>query len=224
MRAIERLKRDHGILRSKLDVMESALGMGPDVWYVLREVCFTLSRQLQNHMKREEELVMACRAAMDPKLLAEIAVEHRDEPEHLRTLNRLFLQDRGHRLDHIRPALVRAIQGLRHHMAEEERELFPILERELAAREPARTPEAVEAPLHECLTVNYVLRSYPMTKPVFERLFVNLPYEGCDCLDEVAWRRGMESQELLAQLRQTIPLPDPAIEGAGNARELCGCR
>ena len=91
MNAIERLKRDHAILRSKLDVLEAGLRMGPKTWYVLREVCFTLSRQLRNHRQRERDLVMACRKAMKPHGLAEVAVEHRDEPEHLRTINRLFV-------------------------------------------------------------------------------------------------------------------------------------
>ena len=74
MRAIDRLRRDHQILRSKLDVLETALTMGPETWFVLREVCFTLARQLRDHMRREEELVMACRQALHPKVLAEIAV------------------------------------------------------------------------------------------------------------------------------------------------------
>ena len=64
MNTVGRLRRDHAILRAKLDVLEAALRMGPEVWYVLREVCFTLARQLRDHIKREEELVAGCRQTM----------------------------------------------------------------------------------------------------------------------------------------------------------------
>ena len=205
MKAIDRLKRDHAILRSKLDVLEAALGMGPETWFVLREVCFTLSRQLRDHIKREEGLVAACRKAMNPKVLAEVAVEHKDEPAHLRTINRLFVSQAGHSLDRITPALTDIIQGLRHHMAEEERELFPILERVLAERESRETAAAPsETRLSEEMTVNRIVHEFPKTKPVFDQLFINVPFEGCHCLDEVAWRHGMEARELLKKLERAI--------------------
>ncbi|MBI1992707.1 MAG: hemerythrin domain-containing protein, partial [Candidatus Omnitrophica bacterium] len=135
MRAVDRLKRDHEILRSKLDVLEGALGMGPETWYVLREVCFTLARQLRDHIKREEALVAACRRAMNPSLLAEIVLAHRDEPAHLTAINRLFVSQTAQSVDRITPGLLEVIHGLRRHMASEEQELFPILERALAEQE-----------------------------------------------------------------------------------------
>ena len=224
MKAIERLKRDHAILRSKLDVLEAGLRMGPATWFVLREVSLTLSRQFTNHMRREEELVMACRKAMHPKMLAEVAVEHHDEPEHLRVINQLFVRERGHTLERIRPELTAVIEGLRCHMTQEERELFPLLERVLGAREPLEAREVSQAHLHECMTVNRIVHDYPTTKPVFERFFVSIPYEGCDCLDEVAWRHGMESQELLDQLEQAIPPGKRSRSDMEKDRERCGCR
>ena len=203
MNAIERLRRDHRILRAKLDVLESALGMGPETWFVLREVCFTLAQQLRDHMKREEDLVANCRKAMTTKALAEVVVEHRDEPRHLRTINRLFLSERGHSLERIRPVLQETIDGLRRHMASEEAELFPLLERVLDELVPATAETPARVAISWCdetMTVNRVLQEMPSTRPVFERLFINIPMEGCHCLDEVAWRHGMKSQELLAQL------------------------
>ena len=205
MKAVERLRRDHMILRSKLDVLESALRMGSEAWFVLREVCFTLSRQLRDHITREEDLVAACRQVMNPKVLAEIVVEHRDEPEHLRQINRVFVSESRHVLERIRPALTAVIHGLRHHMAEEEAELFPILERVLAEQEPkaAAAPQP-QTRLDEVMTVNRVVQNFPRTKRIFEQLFINIPMEGCTCLDEVAWRHGMESRELLQRLEQVI--------------------
>lgn len=231
MTAIERLRRDHAILRAKLNVVEAALRMGPEVWYVLREVCFTLARQLRDHIRREEDLVAACRSAMisppagkpeagpfgagiasgnppagggmNPKVLAEIVVEHRDEPEHLRAINQLFLGERGHSLERIRPELEEVIRRLRHHMAEEEAELFPILERTLAEPPPAE-PAGPRAPFDETTTVNRMVQEFPRTRPVFERLLINVPAEGCACLDEVAWRHGIEARELLQLLEQAV--------------------
>lgn len=206
MNAVERLRRDHAILRSKLDALEAALGMGEETWYVLREVCFTLARQLRDHIRREEDLVAACRQAMNPQVLAEVVVEHHDEPKHLRTINRLFVSQASHALDRIRPALTEVIQGLRRHMAEEEAQLFPILERVLGEREASAptTPRPSTESLEEAMTVNRVVQQFPDTRPVFERLFVNIPMEGCYCLDEVAWRHGMEARELLAVLEDAI--------------------
>ena len=52
----------------------------------------------------------------------------------------------------------------------------------------------------ETMTVNRVVQEFPAARPVFERLFINIPVEGCTCLDAVAWRHGLESRELLEQL------------------------
>ena len=206
MRAVDRLRRDHTILRSKLDVLQTALQMGPEAWFVLREVCFTLARQLRDHIRREEALVAVCRNAMSSEMRAEVTVEHRDEPQHLRTINRVFTSQTSHSLDRIRPGLTEVIEGLRRHMKEEEMELFPILERVLGEREATipPSPSATTEPLEEDMTVNRIVQQFPGTKPVFERLFVNIPMEGCSCLDEVAWRHGMESRELLKVLGEVI--------------------
>ena len=204
MNAIERLKRDHAILRSKLDVLESALRMGPETWFVLREVCFTLSKQIRDHLRREEALIAACRKALDPTALAHIQLEHKDEPQHLRTINRLFVQEQGHTLDQIRPVLTGMIDGLRHHMAEEEATLFPTIERALQAKDVEVITTGAPSRLHETMTVNRVVQEHPQTKRTFERFFINIPLEGCNCLDEVAWRHGMESHELIGELEAAI--------------------
>lgn len=209
MRAIERLRRDHALLRSKLDVLESTVAMGPDKWFFLREVSFTLARQLLDHMRREETLIAACRKALDPAVLAHIQLEHRDEPWHLQEINRLFVTEDGRSHEHVAPRLTALIRGLRQHMAEEEASLFPALERALEGREDLLVP-AQQAPslLDEAMTVNRVLQEHPTTRPVFERLFIHIPHEGSTCLDEVAWRRGLESRELLERLEQVIGRED----------------
>jgi iron-sulfur cluster repair protein YtfE (RIC family) len=221
MNAVDRLRRDHAILRSKLATLDFALSAGPEAWFVLREACFSLSRQLRDHMKREEDLVTRCRQAMPPHVLAEIAVEHKDEPKHWRALNRMFVSQEGHSLDRIRPALQEVIRGLRQHMVEEERDLFPLFERFLTQEAPARAAAAASSTgIDETMTVNRVVRQFPGTRPVFEELFINLPMEGCTCLDEVAWRHGMEASHLIQQLEKAIRPRRPgwlAAEKEGSA-------
>lgn len=222
MKSVERLRRDHAILRSKLDVLESALKMGPEAWFVLRELSHTLARQLRDHIRREEGLVAACRYALKEPALAHVTVEHRDEPERLRALNRLFIKESGRSLEQVGPVLREVIDGLRHHMEEEEMELFPLLEQTLAERqhEAVTDPSFLPGRLEEMMTVNRVLQCYPRTKRVFEQLFINIPYEGADCLDEVAWRHGMESRELLEKLERGL---GSAAEANAEREGACGC-
>jgi len=213
MKAIDRLKRDHQLLRSKLDVLEAALAMRPQTWFVLREICYTLSRQLQDHIRREERLVAACRNALSQEALAHMQVEHKDEPELLRSVNRLFIEQGGSALPQVDDALRQMISRLRAHMAEEETELFPVIERILCDRKEDDEEAALAGDrLHEEMMVNYVLHAYPRTQAVFERLFINIAYEGYDCLDEVAWRHGMEGKELLSKLEEVIGSKGSSVE------------
>lgn len=74
---------------------------------------------------------------------------------------------------------------------------------------------AVHAPeLNEVSTVNSLIREYPGTKRVFEQLFVNIPYEGADCLDEVAWRHGLDAHELINRLEQALGPKSRLTSGA----------
>jgi len=65
--------------------------------------------------------------------------------------------------------------------------------------------------LSETMTVQEVMRRYPNTGSVLEGLCIDRSFEGYDCLDEVAWRHGMESQELLALLEEEVAQPTSQI-------------
>ena len=205
MNALDRIRRDHDILRAKLRVVEGALRMGPEAWYVLRELCFTLARQLRDHIRREEELVERGRASLGQDTLAQIALAHHDEPHFLRMINRLLLQGGETSFHQVRAAFTGFIDGLREHMDREEADVLPLLEDVCGLGAP---PEAVgtaaRPDLNETMTVIRILRLFPSTKPIFARCLINLPFEGSDCLDEVAWRHGMESEQLLSQLKDAI--------------------
>ena len=206
MRAVDRLRRDHEVLRTKLDVLEATLGMTPPTtWFILRELCYTLSRQLQDHIRREEELVTACQQSLSSDVRSHARLEHDEEPQLLRTVNHLFIEEGGKAIEQIRAVLGEFIPRLRRHMEEEEAGLFPAIEQVLG------DPENVEAPeplppirLREEMTVNHVLQMYPYTRRIFDQLFISAPYEGYDCLDEVAWRRGMDCCQFLGLLEQAI--------------------
>ena len=206
MKAIDRLKRDHKILRKKLDLLEAALGMGPaSTWYILREICYTLSCQLKDHIRREEELVTSCREALSPEALAHSQIEHQDEPQLLGMLNHLFIEQGGRAMEQVGTILREVIPRLRRHMDEEEAEFFPAISLILGDREESgATGVTVHPGLREDMTVNQVLAMYPRARTVFSRLFVNIPFEGYDCLDEVAWRHGLESKDLLTWLGDVI--------------------
>lgn len=206
MRAIDRLKRDHTLLRSKLDVLEGALRLTPPTtWFIVRELCYTLSRQLQDHIRREEELVAACRNSLSSEVQTHVRLEHDEEPQLLRTVNRLFIEEGGKALEQICGVLGELVPRLRRHMDEEEAELFPAIEEILGDQEePSAQESSTAVKLHEEMTVSHILHTYPQTKLLLERLFINVPYEGYDCLDEVAWRRGMDCCRLLLLLEEAI--------------------
>lgn len=211
MNAIERLYRDHVILRTKLTLLETALQYGPEMWFTLREVCYTLAKQLQDHIQREEALIAACRAHLPAAVQQQIAIEHQDEPGHVRALVRAFLRGGTQGLRELVPALRGVIQGLRRHMEEEEQTLFPVLCRYAGSVSEA-SPAVGLGRVEETMTVNRIIRAYPQTRLLLERLFVNVMLEGTDCLDEVAWRHGMEADRLVQ-----------ALEDAIGPSETCRC-
>lgn len=206
MDTIERVRRHHQILRGKLAVLESALRMGPEAWFVLRELCHSASRQLTEHIRQEEQLIAECQSGMSADMVDQLSLEHRRDLARLQTINHLFLEERSQSLGQIRPLLTQCIQRLSRHMEEEEAMVFPALEQRLGGANEVATQQAAGLPdlLVETRTVNHVLRQHPSTKTVFAELFINVSLDGCDCLDEVAWRHGMESGELIAKLEHAI--------------------
>ena len=77
--------------------------------------------------------------------------------------------------------------------------------REVSGRQAALLPSG----LRETMTVREVMSRYPETTSFLEGLCINGRFEGYDCLDEVAWRHGMESRELLALLEEEVARPMP---------------
>ena len=204
MNAVNRLKREHGIFRSKLNVLESALHMGQDAWFVLRAECFSLAKQLERHALREEGLSTSCHAVpvsgWPPTSLADHAMESRQ----LAFINRFLIEQPSRLLKRIAPTIIRFVSGFRRRMDRQELIGFPMVVEEtlVLSKENQLLLKEERLPwdLSETMTVGEVVTRYPAAGLVLDRLFIDQRFERYDCLDEVAWRHGMESQELLAQL------------------------
>jgi iron-sulfur cluster repair protein YtfE (RIC family) len=210
MSDVEQLTRAHQRLRAKLDALEAAFAVGADAWFVIREMSFSLSKQLREHLRTEGRLVASCPQALERSVagkLARVALDHHEALQRLRVIREILKGEPCVSLDGIRPLVHAAAAVLRHSIARQEAELFPLLDRALVPREAAsRRP----GPRHvtDTMTLAEVMRRYPKTKAVFARCSISLPFEQYDPLDEVAWRHGMESQELLARLEEAITKGD----------------
>ena len=202
MDAVNRLIREHNFLRSKLRVLESVLEIGQEAWLVLREVSFALWKQLQAHDRREEKIVVACRAALGASPWMPVIADHAAEQQHLLMVRQLFMEE-PKSFKALRPQLDKVMAELYRHMDQQEAELFPMLRHLLALRRPTESnlPPARVA-LAETMSVQEVISRYPGARGTFEALFIDNRVEGYDCLDEVAWRHGMESQELVTALEE----------------------
>ncbi|MBI2884875.1 MAG: hemerythrin domain-containing protein [Candidatus Omnitrophica bacterium] len=204
--ALDRLKYDHEVFRAKLDAVEAGLELGPNAEESVRELCAALVVWLEDHHDRECQLMLAHSDALDVGDFNHVAEDgHEDELDALRVVTRYLADVPSIVMEDIRPILTTAIVQFRHHLNDQEDQLFPALEWMADAHEPSPSIRpATSAGLSEDSTVNRVVRQHPETKPVFDRLAINISVEGCDCLDEVAWRHGLESRELLRELGHAV--------------------
>src|SRR3989338_7445134 len=128
MRAIDRLKRDHAILRAKLSLLEAALRMEPETWFVLREMSRTLSRQLGDHIRREETLMTACLSVVSRERLEPLPREHQADPQRLRELHQLLADPASPSSERLRGGLTAVIHGLRGHLVGEGTSLLSVVD------------------------------------------------------------------------------------------------
>ena len=197
MESTHALRQDHIILRKKLEFLESALQVAPESRFVLREMCFSLQRMLQDHMAREADLFQA---ASDQTFGQEPvhAIEHREPYSLLKTVNELLLSGMRASIPTVILWLSKVIESLRAQMAEQERETFPALDEAAAPREEQETMLTISS----SMSVNEILQRYPQTEQLFEGLHVNRLQEGYKSVDEFAWYHGMDVSKFLEQLRQ----------------------
>ena len=197
MEATYALRQDHIILRKKLEFLESALQVAPESRFVLREMCFSLQRLLQDHMAREADLFeTANERALGQEPVR--ATEHREPYSLLKTVNELLLTGMHASLPTVILWLSKIIEGLRSQMEEQERESFSALDEVDAPTEGRERMLTISS----TMSVNEILQRYPQTERLFEGLHVNRMQEGYKSVDEFAWYHGMDVSKFLEQLRQ----------------------
>ncbi len=211
MTAVERLKRDHGRLSAKLQIVEAAYDFGHEARFVLQEVCFTFARQLHEHARQEERLAAACSRRLErygPAELERLALDHREELGRLHLINQALARTSAQQSWDTAwegRLLAAFADQWRARAQKQEAHLFPLLERVdgvMAEEEPASSPHR----LTETMTAEEVLRQYPEARSAFERLFIRLPFEEYDRLEEIAARHGLKSPQLLAHVEAAITM------------------
>ena len=205
MNTMKRLKQDHEWFRSRLTILESAVNLGSDTWFVLRELCFALSRQLRDHSRCEMELTALYTVRGGHNGCGNANLSHEEAQQQLPDINRFFAEQPSCLFERVRPTLMTFIARLHREIRDQESRLFPALEETSALHEHAQQHDEPMPPiLSERMTIEDLASRYPMTQGVLELLFGQSAFERCDPLVEVAWRHGMNGQSVLEFLGQLI--------------------
>ena len=201
MGATRILRQDHERLRRKLALLESAIQVAPEARFVLREMCFSLQRLLQEHIAREADVLQQYRQRIPVSDSSEVppsVTEHMDVYNHLRTVNELLLTGMRASMPTVIARLSHVTELLHEQMDDQESRAFPALDQ---VEEPVGVNRLTA--ISGTMSVNEILQLYPQTEQLFEQLHINRLQEGYKSVDEVAWYHGMDVSQLLEQLRQT---------------------
>lgn len=173
MGATESLRREHQLLRANLRLLEVAMqmvpppassaeggpfeerrpygpesggGMVPEAPFVLREMCWSLARMLEDHIRHEAEALRPYSGQIRGLTQARMARDHADQQIILRDVNILLVGRINVPTSQVVLPLAHLIDELREHMDEEESELFPMVDRIAEARpqEPGLAHDAAD--------------------------------------------------------------------------------
>jgi len=203
MTLAETLRDDHALLRNKIALLDASLANVPAARLAFREKCFSLTRLLTRHMKREAPLVRGYYERVPTARYLPRPKDHSAERALLRAVTELLLGGLKTSVPLLILRVSQAIEQLQEQMDEQERTLFPLCE---TLGEEALASHGLS---HGCrpeisgtMSVNAILQRYPQAERVFAPLCVNRFGEGYESVEEMAWRRGIDAQQLLEQLRQ----------------------
>lgn len=206
------LKKDHEVLRRKLEFLETAMQVAPQSVFVLRDMCHSLTKMLDAHIRREEQAVAPHTNRIQALLKYRAGKDHTDQRQVLRDINTMLLAGIKMPTSTVVYRLAHFIEELREHMADEEAHLFPAVDK--AEQEKPWVSEELKPMITEQMSANAVMKAFPATRAVFEKHSVRCGCEGCECLDELAWRRGMDVKELIQELREAADPPELAVAKA----------
>jgi len=172
MGATGSLRREHQILRARLRLLEAAMQMAPEAQFALREMCWSLARMLDEHIRHEVEALQPYHNRIQALIQARMAQDHADQQVVLRGVNALLLGGINAPVSRAVPPLAELIKELRHHMAQEEQEVFPMVDQ--LAEEQAAPSYGIGSVITETMTVNHVLHVHPQTREVFRAMLATL--------------------------------------------------
>ena len=129
MGVTELLRSDHEQLRKQLDSLEGAMRVAPEAQFALRGLCFSLSRMLGEHTKREEDVLAPYRDRIQTLINNRFSQDRADQRGVLKGINLLLLDGLKAPVGRVVTRLARLVDELREHMNELEREVFPLVNR-----------------------------------------------------------------------------------------------
>lgn len=200
------LKKDHELLRKKLEFLEAAMQVAPEAQFALREMCWSLARMLKEHIQREEQVLAPYSNRIRALTPYRFAQDHVDQQAMLRDVNGLLLRGIKAPVGEVVLPLGHLIEDLREHMEKEECEVFPVVDQIAAQPSHAAPPSSVGSArplITQTMTVNYVLKIHPQAREIFQAFKVDWEIDGCHCLDELYWRRGVQVDALVQALNHS---------------------
>lgn len=202
--SVEQFTREHKHFRAKFAVMIAAERLWPESKWVIREIGFSLLRQLQNHSQREIRLATACYLALGREGSSELrrlSIDHSAECRVLRRVNQVFVTPPDEKPDCLACLIRQSSEQCGHQINKQEQQLFPLLECVLRIQRP---DPRLEAALDSAMTGSQAVERFPALREVFERLRVDIGLEGYYSIEEIASRRGLRSRRLLKELEEGI--------------------
>jgi len=199
METVETLRADHALMRKKALLLEAAMQVGPEARAALRELSVSLWRALGGHMHREEAFLVSYHDRVPAGRFLVPQDDHAGELRLFQAANELLCSGRHVPLPTVILRLSHALEQLRAQIRLQEGLIFPVV---------ADVPSVgrVSGAISPAMSVNEVLRRYPETRVVFDELRIDRTADGCDTVDEVAWRHGMGTTDVLEQLRHAVEL------------------
>ena len=234
MRTTESLRNDHETLRAKLSALQQLLPLVAAPQTPAAQLTLSLAHCLRRHTEKEELLFgLLCERLPEQarKTATHIYLEHQRQGRSLLEALELLADKRGKEsTELLMHHLLYLIEQLREHMAREEIELFPVVDHALTdqaleeanrlmshidALHPAEASschDRVSASIREEMTVNHVLRIHPLAREILRIFHVDCEMDGCACLEELAWKRGVDVEGLVLALNQaaeqsSVPVP-----------------
>lgn len=206
--AVEQLIREHRHFRAKFAALNAADYFWPESKWVIRELGFSLLRQLENHSQREMRLATDCYLALGragSSELQRLAIDHSTECRTLRHVNQALVRPTHKAPQYTSQLIQQFLDQCNRQIDRQEHQFFPLLECVLGLKPSgAHRETGLQSKLNGAMTGSAVVEHFPQARGVFDRLRVDIGLEGYYSIQEIALRRGLRSRELLEELEQVI--------------------